>query len=83
MPKRHGFGRQGSAAAHHQFQPVEAELVEDRLEYGRLNKPIDCVLHQVRAAAPAPGGIGTGKAHGEVMGGALDPARIENADQYV
>ena len=35
MPERHGLGRQRGAAADHQLQLVEAELVEDRPENQR------------------------------------------------
>ena len=83
LPQRHGLGRQRGAGADHELQPVEAELVEDGHEHARTAGTVERLARKARLAVPAPPRVSARKPQGEIGGGALAVAGIENAEQHL
>ncbi len=68
LPERHGLGRQRRAAADHQLELVEAELVEDRPEHAGPAGAIERVPPPAGPAVPAPPRMVAREAHREIGG---------------
>ncbi len=83
LPERRGLGRQRGAAADHELQPVEAELVEDRPENQRPQHLVGGFPQSGRGAVPAAAYMLAREPHRQFVGAALDAAGIEHADQDV
>ena len=83
LPQRHGLGRQWRAGADHELQPVEAELVEDRHEHACTAGAVERLARKACLAVPAPSRVAARKPQGEIGGGALAAAGVENADQHL
>ena len=83
LPQRHGLGRQRRAGADHELQPVKAELVEDRHEHARAAGAVERLARKACLAVPAPSRVSARKPQGEIGGGALAAAGIEDAEQHL